>query len=217
MARSMARCMDAELLLVCASSVCCAAATQGLGFAQNSREFCEQCSMDSNSRRIPLFCCLKRCQELCREVSRDSSVAAAEPLPRGSLVSVESLSARTRLRCGVCRRCAAARRGCRFAPRRDVVCRRWGGECLRFSAEFCFFAVWNAVESFVESSLETPPSRSRSRCCVAVWCRWSRCQFETGCVATYSTLVPLRVAAGVLRGVVVLCFAAGAASVCGSV
>ena len=112
MGRSMARSMayatfygavygavPAELLLVCA--VCCEVPAQPFAVAENSREFCEGSPMGSNSHRILLFCCLKRRDELCRELPRDSSVAAAEPLSRRCLVSVESLPARNRLRCGV--------------------------------------------------------------------------------------------------------------------
>ena len=126
---SMRSCCWSALL---ACSVRCAVAAQGLEFAQNSREFCKQWyPMGSISRRNPLFCCPKRFRVLSRELSRDSSVAAAEPLPRGRLVSVESLPARSRLRCGVCRRCAVARRGCRFAPRRELSCFAVG------AASFC--------------------------------------------------------------------------------
>ena len=115
MGRSMARSMayatfygavygavNAELLLVCA--VCCPIPAQSLAVAENSREFCEGCLMGSNSHRIRLFCCLQRCQQLWRELSRDSSVAAAGPLSRGCLVSAGSLSAQNWLSYGMCRR-----------------------------------------------------------------------------------------------------------------
>ena len=39
-------------------------------------------------RRISLFCSLKRWDELCRELPRDSSGAIAEPLLRRCLVSM---------------------------------------------------------------------------------------------------------------------------------
>ena len=86
-------------------------------------------------RRILLLCCLKRCDELCRGLPRDSSVAIAGPLLRRCLVSMESLPVRNWLRCDVFYHCAAARPGWCSAWRRGVVFRRWGGECLWFSVK----------------------------------------------------------------------------------